>query len=98
MTGAARAGARSLVLDPADNVAVALADIAAGEVVGSGADAVTALEPIRAGHKLAIRPIGPDEAVVKYGEVIGRASAAIAAGDHVHVHNVSSGRLPGPDR
>jgi hypothetical protein len=39
--------------------------------------------------------IGAGDSVVKYGEVIGRATSAIAAGRHVHVHNVVSARLPG---
>jgi len=32
------------------------------------------------------------EAVVKYGSPIGTASADIAAGAHVHTHNVASAR------
>jgi hypothetical protein len=33
--------------------------------------------------------------VLKYNETIGIASAPIAAGEHVHVQNVRSARLPG---
>lgn len=32
--------------------------------------------------------------VVEYGEVIGQATADIAAGAHVHVHNITSVRWP----
>lgn len=39
------------------------------------------------GHKVALRSIAEGEAVVKYGVPIGTATAPIAAGDHVHVHN-----------
>jgi altronate dehydratase small subunit len=35
-------------------------------------------------------PAGAD--VLKYGQVIGRTSRAIKAGEHVHVHNVESAR------
>ena len=38
--------------------------------------------------RLPSKPIGTGRAVVKYGQVIGYASAPIAAGDHVHTHNV----------
>jgi altronate dehydratase small subunit len=30
--------------------------------------------------------------VLKYGHVIGRATRALKAGEHAHVHNVVSGR------
>jgi len=83
---------RVLVLDPGDNVAVATVALAVGEVVLD----VRVREAIRFGHKLALRDIAAGEAILKYHEVIGRASSDIAAGDHVHVHNVVSARLPGP--
>jgi altronate dehydratase small subunit len=34
--------------------------------------------------------IGKGDDVVKYGEIIGRATADIAKGEHVHVHNIES--------
>ncbi|MDO8211153.1 UxaA family hydrolase [Conexibacter sp. CPCC 206217] len=88
---------RALVLDPADNVAVAVIALSAGEVVELEGGAVTLSEPIRFGHKLALRAIPAGEPVVKYNETIGRASTAIEPGTHVHVHNVVSARLPGPE-
>ena len=42
------------------------------------------------GHKYARRPIAAGEAVVKYGMPIGHATRAIAAGEHVHVHNLAT--------
>jgi predicted RecA/RadA family phage recombinase len=87
---------RALVLDPADNVAVAIVDLARGEQVALAPEPVTLLDDVRFGHKLALRPIGAGEHVRKYDEVIGVASADIAAGEHVHVHNVDSARLPAP--
>lgn len=87
---------RALRLDPADNVAVAVAELAVGEAVELPDGAVVVREPIRFGHKLALRPIAAGAPVVKYHETIGVASVAIAAGEHVHVHNVVSARLPGP--
>ena len=83
---------RALQLDPADNVAVAVTPLEAGEVVLD----VPLREGIRFGHKLALRDIPAGEPILKYHEVIGRASRDIPAGAHVHVHNVVSARLPGP--
>ena len=45
---------------------------------------------IPAGHKFALREIVKGEYVVKYGEIIGRATQDIAKGDWVHTHNVKS--------
>lgn len=47
-------------------------------------------EKIPAGHKYALRPIAQGEYVVKYGEIIGRATQNIAEGEWVHTHNVKS--------
>lgn len=45
---------------------------------------------IPAGHKLALQPIAAGEYVIKYGQIIGRATQDIAAGEWVHTHNVAS--------
>lgn len=44
------------------------------------------------GHKLAIKPMGKGDTVIKYGVDIGRVVAPIAAGEHVHVHNLKTKR------
>lgn len=77
----------SIRLSPKDNVAVVLRDIAKGQTVAPVS--ITAREPIPRGHKLAVEPIEPGAAVVKYGQIIGFAAEHIAPGAHVHVHNVS---------
>ena len=47
-------------------------------------------ETIPAGHKYALFPIAKGEYVIKYGEIIGRATQDIAQGEWVHTHNVKS--------
>ena len=47
-------------------------------------------EGIPAGHKFALKDIAQGEYVVKYGEIIGRATQNIAKGEWVHTHNVKS--------
>ena len=44
------------------------------------------------GHKVAIRDIAQGDTIIKYGVDIGRAVAAIGAGEHLHVHNVKTKR------
>ena len=86
-------------LHPADNTATALADLEEGEILdlpsGPRARSVELRGPIRYAHKFAVSPIPAGADVVKYGEVIGEATRDIAAGEHVHVHNVAGKRARG---
>ena len=85
----------ALRINPADNVAVALMDLAAGTtLVLDAADLppIVTTAAIPFGHKIALAPIASGETVIKYGASIGRASGDIATGDHVHNHNLVSVR------
>lgn len=73
-----------------DNVIVALRELAEGESVVVGDAAVTALETVPAGHKMAICDIAAGAEVIKYGFRIGNAKEVIKAGQWVHVHNVKT--------
>ena len=46
------------------------------------------------GHKVAARAIAAGEKIIKYGGPIGSATREIAAGEHVHTHNVKSDYIP----
>lgn len=81
----------SIRLSPRDNVAVALTDIAKGQIVDPVS--VTARAPIPRGHKIAVDRIAQESPVMKYGQIIGFASEDIAPGAHVHVHNVCMGEF-----
>jgi len=76
-------------LHPRDNVAVARVPIAAGAELRVDGVSVVAAGPIPAGHKVALRGIAAGEIVLRYGQSIGRASTPIAAGEHVHIHNLA---------
>jgi len=82
----------ALVISAQDNVATALEPLERGTTVRVGAETVSVIDPIPRGHKLALRAIARGDAVVKYGSPIGVASADIAAGAHVHTHNLASTR------
>jgi altronate hydrolase len=79
-----------------DDVAVALRDLAAGDRVPVGAAVITLTTAIPRGHKFAVRELSVGAPVLKYGAPIGRATAAIRSGDHVHSHNVAT-NLAGVD-
>ena len=75
-----------LRLNPADDVVIACRELESGtELPGEN---VTCRERIPAGHKVATRAIAAGEPVRRYSQVIGFATQAIAAGAHVHVHNL----------
>ena len=82
----------ALVISERDNVATALHALEAGGPLEIGETTVTVQEPIPSGHKIALRDIAVGQPVVKYGSPIGVATAPIAAGSHVHTHNVASSR------
>ena len=82
----------ALRLHEADNVATALRDLGAGEAVEIDAIAVTLREPVPLCHKVALADLAPGDAVIKYGQPIGRTTTAVPAGGHVHVHNMQSAR------
>jgi altronate dehydratase len=80
------------VISANDNVATALEPLEPGSTIKIGDLTIAVTDRIPLGHKVAIRAISTGDAVVKYGSPIGTASAAIAAGAHVHTHNVTSAR------
>ncbi|MDR1322636.1 MAG: UxaA family hydrolase [Gracilibacteraceae bacterium] len=86
----------AVVIQAADNVATAVADLSAGAAVsffvGQDARECELQEDIPIGHKFAILDIPAGEAVIKYGEAIGTAAVAIPRGARVHIHNMESRR------
>ena len=73
----------ALVISERDNVATALQPLDDGRVLEIGAVAVTVREAIPPGHKIALRPIGAGEPVIKYGSPIGTATADKIGRAHV---------------
>ena len=85
-----------LLHEAADDVGVAAMDLKAGDEVqavtldGELVTQIKLAEDIPLGHKLAMRDLEAEKHVVEYGRLIGRATAPIAVGAHVHVHNLKS--------
>lgn len=89
---------RAIVLNPADNVATLIDGGRAGETCtlqGEATGQIKLAQDIAFGHKVCIAVVPQGADVLKYGQVIGRASRALKKGEHVHVHNVESGRRSG---
>lgn len=82
------------MLGPGDSVFVLRERIEGGERVLVEGRAVMLDQALGLGHKIARVDLAEGERVVKYGAPIGRASCAIAAGDHVHLHNLRSDYTP----
>ena len=87
---------RSLILNPRDNVASVMEDVSPGDDVvvkgGNETQVLKAIEKIPFGFKMATADIALGEAILKYGEVIGRASTDIKKGALVHIHNIEGAR------
>lgn len=89
---------RAILLHPDDNVATLIDSGAGGDSIslpGSDARQIELLEDIPYGHKCAVTPVGSGQSVIKYGQVIGRATHEIRVGQHAHVHNVEALRARG---
>ena len=78
----------TMVIQPQDNVAVAIENIAAGELAKAADELIPANQAIPRGHKIARQDIAAGQPIIKYNHVIGRANQDIKKGDWVHCHNV----------
>ncbi|MBA3507967.1 MAG: SMP-30/gluconolactonase/LRE family protein [Betaproteobacteria bacterium] len=82
------------LLQPNDDVATALFDLAAGAAIrvanGPLVHELTLQEDIRVGHKFAVRALAAGLRIRKYGEFIGRMTCDVPAGAWVHVHNLAT--------
>ena len=89
---------RAIVLNPADNVATLIDCGRSGEICALEGDAsgrIKLAHDIAFGHKVCIADIPQGANVLKYGQVIGKASRPLKAGEHAHVHNIQSARRSG---
>ncbi len=78
-------------LHPSDDVLIARSQL----VGGTSVESISVRGLIPAGHKVATRAIAIGEPVRRYNQIIGFASKPIAAGEHVHTHNLWMGEAKG---
>jgi len=81
--------AKSLLLNPADNVAI-LTEMALGgtDPLALGTPLANIVPP---GHKVSRTDMKTGDAIRKFGQIIGYATQDIPAGTHVHSHNCEFG-------
>jgi altronate dehydratase len=81
--------AKVIIINPRDNVAIALTDLKKGVVLElpDGREVLLAGD-IPYSHKVALRDIPKGADVIKYGEIIGEAKEPIKKGEWVHTHNL----------
>lgn len=77
-------------INPADNVAVALADLKAGTLV----EGITLKTDIPQGHKITLKPLKEGDDVIKYGYPIGHVTHSVEAGEWID-HNCVKTNLEG---
>lgn len=84
----------AILLDEKDNVVTCVKEVQAGEEIAYQADegikTLRAVESIPYCHKVALSDMGEGDTVVKYGEMIGKTSAAIKKGCWVNENNIFS--------
>ena len=78
----------ALILRPEDDVAVTVRDLPAGTRVLHAERELVLPGDVPHSHKLALRDLAAGSVVRRYGQSIGRATVDIAAGAHVHTHNL----------
>src|SRR5437899_1922310 len=71
-----------------DEVAIVKLPLAPGLRITDVAS-ITVRQMVPQGHKLALQDVAEGEPVHRYGQVIGFATRAIRAGEHVHSHNLA---------
>jgi altronate hydrolase len=83
-----------LKVHPADNVIVALRDIASGETVQLNGNSYTVVENIPAKHKFTEAPLAVGDSLQMYGVLVGKANEAIPAGARISTSNVKHASNP----
>ncbi|MEO8057777.1 MAG: altronate dehydratase family protein [Burkholderiales bacterium] len=73
-------------IHPADDVVIARHQLVGGTSLPS--EGITVIGLVPPGHKISVRAIAQGAPVRRYNQIIGIAKQAIAAGQHVHTHNL----------
>jgi altronate hydrolase len=86
---------RFLKIHPADNVYVALTDLKAGEtLIVDGGKPLTLVDDVPAKHKFTEASLQPDDEVLMYGTLVGKAIQPIRQGGVIGTHNLKHKAAP----
>jgi altronate hydrolase len=83
-----------LRIHPSDNVLVALKDLKAGEKIKYGGETITLANDIPAKHKLTLLELKPNDEIMMYGLLVGKATQPIPKGGVIGTHNVKHKAFP----
>ncbi|WP_374949213.1 UxaA family hydrolase [Mucilaginibacter sp.] len=75
-------------IHPADNVLVALKDLAIGFLINFNGDAFCLTTPVAAKHKFTVSSMQSGNPIFMYGVLVGKASAAIGKGEAITTENI----------
>lgn len=78
----------SLLLDPSDNVGVALSDLESGQMVNLSGFQLEIQEFVAAKHKFAIRDLAEGDNILMYGTIVGVATQDILRGHAITLANI----------
>jgi altronate hydrolase len=73
---------------PSDNVAVALVNLTAGEMVDFEGEAIAILSDVKAKHKISLTKLEKGNRILMYGVLVGKANDLIEKGDVLTIKNV----------
>ena len=85
---------RFLKIHPSDNVWVALSDLKAGEQLSINGSSLTLTDDIPAKHKFVEKELQPDDEIIMYGILVGKAILTIKAGGAIGTHNIKHKASP----
>jgi altronate dehydratase small subunit len=83
---------QGVIIDPEDNIGVALEALPAGSkpvLKSEKPTQLTLIDPIPYQHKFSTRNIASGKEIIKHGVVVGVATKDIKKGEHVHIHNMA---------
>lgn len=75
-------------VNPSDNVAVALVNLAAAEVIHFEGENITIITDVKMKHKIALNDLNTGDRIIMYGVLVGKASAKIEKGGLLSTLNV----------
>jgi altronate hydrolase len=75
-------------VNPTDNVAVALVNLVAGEVINFEGEDITIESDVKMKHKIALVPFNVGDRIIMYGVLVGKSSARIEKGGLLSTQNV----------
>lgn len=90
--------AQAILLHPDDNILVCVAHIYSGDAIDIDGKSTVIHQDIDVGHKVARHVLNAGDKVFRYGAPIGSVTQAVAAGEHVHMHNMQSDYIPSHTR